>query len=62
MMHKVKQSDNNTIMKKYYCIPTTSVMDLSTIRTLMMAGLSVAPDPNAPVPARKNPPVGKLYI
>lgn len=62
MMHKVKQSANNTIMKKYYCIPTTSVMDLSTIRTLMMAGLSGTVDPTNSVPARKNPPVGKLYI
>ncbi|MBQ0154455.1 MAG: hypothetical protein KBS70_06690 [Bacteroidales bacterium] len=49
-------------MKKYYCIPTTSVMDLSTIRTLMMAGLSGTVDPTISVPARKNPPVGKLYI
>lgn len=61
MMHKVKQSDNNTIMKKYYCIPTTSVMDLSTIRTLMMGSWSSTVDPNA-APARKGPAVGTLYI
>lgn len=61
MMHKVKQSVNNTIMKKYYCIPTTSVMDLSTIRTLMMAGLSGTVDPMG-APARKGPAVGTLYI
>lgn len=61
MMHKVKQSVNNTIMKKYYCIPTTSVMDLSTIRTLMMGSWSSTVDPNA-APARKGPAVGTLYI
>ncbi|MCQ2327910.1 MAG: hypothetical protein MJZ59_00980 [Paludibacteraceae bacterium] len=61
MMHKVKQSDNNTIMKKYYCIPTTSVMDLSTIRTLMMGSWSSQVEPT-PAPARKGPAVGTLYI
>ena len=49
-------------MKKYYCIPTTSVMDLSTIRTLMMGSWSSMVDPNAPAPARKGPAVGTLYI
>ncbi|MBQ0076681.1 MAG: hypothetical protein KBS69_06075 [Bacteroidales bacterium] len=48
-------------MKKYYCIPTTSVMDLSTIRTLMMGSWSSMVDPKA-APARKGPAVGTLYI
>lgn len=61
MMHKVKQSANNTIMKKYYYIPTTDIIELTSIRGLMKADLSGTVDPNA-VPARKGPAVGTLYI